>query len=259
MKGLLLALAGAAFLCAQAPVDRAWSILQSGAADKSPETRMKAVRALGLIQKNDKSRQMAEKALTDESPQVREAAAEALGKMGAKESADKLVEIIRNPKEDAQAVFAATAALSDLGDPRAYGVYYAVLTGERKTGESLISEQMKMLKDKRQMAQMAFEQGIGFVPFAGLGYSAFKQVTKDDVSPVRAAAAAKLANDPDPKTAEALEKSASDPKWLVRAAVVNAIAKRGDPALVKALVPLLDDKNDVVQYNSAAALIQLSK
>jgi len=45
----------------------------------------------------------------------------------------------------------------------------------------------------------------------------------------------------------------------VRAAVVNAIAKRGDPALVKALVPLLDDKNDVVQYNSAAAVIQLSK
>ena len=79
MKGLLLALAGVAFLCAQAPADRAWSILQSGAADKSPETRMKAVRALGLIQKNDKSRQMAEKALTDESPQVREAAAEALG------------------------------------------------------------------------------------------------------------------------------------------------------------------------------------
>ena len=82
MKGLLLALAGVAFLCAQAPADRAWSILQSGAADKSPETRMKAVRALGLIQKNDKSRQMAEKALTDESPQVRTAAAEALGKMG---------------------------------------------------------------------------------------------------------------------------------------------------------------------------------
>jgi hypothetical protein len=35
---------------------------------------------------------------------------------------------------------------------------------------------MKMLKDPKAMAQMGFEVGIGFVPFAGAGYGVFKAV-----------------------------------------------------------------------------------
>jgi len=61
-----------------------------------------------------------------------------------------------------------------------------------------------MLSDPRKMAQFGFEQGIGFVPFAGLGYGIFKKLTKDDSSPVRAAAAITLAKDPDPKSGDAL-------------------------------------------------------
>jgi len=86
----------------------------------------------------------------------------------------------------------------------------------------------------------------------------FKAVTKDDASPVRAAAATKLAGDPDPKSGEALAKSAADSKWLVRAAVVDAIARRGNPSLLKAIVPLLDDDNDAVKFSAAAAVIRLS-
>jgi HEAT repeat protein len=251
----LIALAAA--LSAQTPVDRSWSVLDSGTADKSTDTRVKAVRALGLITNNTKAQQMAEKALADPKPEVQAAAAESLGQMGAKSAAPKLVEAVK--AKDAEVVFAAANALYNLGDPRAYDFFYAVLTGERKSGQSLVESQMKMIKDPKALAKIGVEAGLGFIPFAGLGLGLLKTATKDDTSPVRAAAAQKLIRDSDPKTAEALMQTASDPKWLVRAAVVDSIAKRGDPALVKALWPLLDDSNETVKFTAAGAILRLTK
>ena len=57
---------------------------------------------------------------------------------------------------------------------------------------------------------MGFEEGIGFIPFAGIGYEVFKTMTRNDSSPVRAAAAKKLAHDPEPDAGEALVKAAGD-------------------------------------------------
>jgi HEAT repeat protein len=238
-------------------VDRAWSILESGLADKSADTREKAVHALGLIANNSKAQQLAENALSDAKPEVKASAAKALGHMGAKSAVPKLIEAVKT--NDTGVVLSAANALYVLGDPRAYEVYYAVLIGTRKSGETLIDSQMKMLKDPKAMAQMGFEQGIGFIPFAGVGLSVLKATTKDDTSPIRAAAAQKLVRDPDPKTSEALMQTASDKKWLVRAAVVDAIANRGDPALLKAVWPLLDDSNETVRFNAAATILRLTK
>ena len=257
MRGVLLIAAAAGLLPAQTPVDRSWSILESGANDKSVETRVKAVRALGLILNSAKAQQLAEKALSDPKPEVKSSAADALGQMGAKSAAAKLIEAVKS--DDTEVVLSAANALYALGDPRAYEVYYAVLIGARKSGETLIDSQIKMLKDPKAMAHMGFEQGIGFIPFAGVGLSVLKATTKDDTSPVRAAAALKLVRDPDPKTSEALMQTAADKKWLVRAAVVDAIAKRGDPALLRAVWPLLDDSNETVRFTAAAAILRLTK
>lgn len=241
----------------QGPVDKAWTSLTSGASDKSVAKREKAVHALGLIPDDDKARQMAETALSDEKPEVRAAGAEALGEMGAKVSIPKIEAAVRD--NEVEVVLAATNALNALGDARAYDVYYAILTGEKKSGESLVDSQMKMMKDPKALAGMGVEAGLGFVPFAGAGLSVYKMARKDDSSPVRAAAAQKLVRDPDPRAAEALSKTAADKKWLVRASVVDAIAKRGDPALLPAVIGALDDENDIVKYDSAAAVIRLSK
>jgi HEAT repeat protein len=100
---------------------------------------------------------------------------------------------------------------------------------------------------------------LGFIPFGSLGYSLLKTATKDDTSTVRAAAAQKLVRDPDPKSAEALTSTASDGKWLVRAAVINAMAQRGDAKMVKAISPRLDDDNDTVRFTAAAAILRLTK
>jgi HEAT repeat protein len=245
-----------ALVQAQAPTDKAWEILKRGAADESYEVRVQTFRALALLTGNQTAQNMAESALGDERPEVRSAAASALGQMGAKSSIPKLQQAVRDA--DVGVVLTATDALFRLGDPTAFHVYYAVLVGEKKSGEGLVESQMKMLKDPKAMAQMGFTVGMGFIPFAGAGYGVFKAVRKDDSSPVRAAAATKLAGDPDPKSGEALAKTASDPKWIVRAAVIDAIARRGDPSLLNAVIPLLDDENNMVKFSAAAAIVRLS-
>jgi HEAT repeat protein len=242
---------------AQSPVEKAWTSLSSGASEKSKGKREDAIRALGLIPNETRAQDMAEKALSDENYEVRAAAAEALGQMGSSKSIPKLEEAVKDM--DVAVVVASANALVALGDTKAYEVFYAILTGERKSGESLVESQMKMIKDPKALASMGFAAGLGFIPFAGAGYSVYKMARKDDASPVRAAAAQKLARDPDPKTNDALRITAADKKWLVRASVVDAIAKRGDPALLPAVIMAMDDENDNVRYVAAAAVIRLSK
>ena len=118
-----------------------------------------------------------------------------------------------------------------------------------------------MLNDPKKMARIGFEQAIGFVPFGGISYTAFKMIRKgkDSVSAVRAAAAKVLADDPDPKTAEALVNAAtSDKSWLVRDAALDAISHRGDPTFSSRIEPGLNDNKSIVRYTAAAAIIHLA-
>jgi HEAT repeat protein len=243
-------------LSAQSPVDKAWKTLTTAAQDKSYEKRGKAIQAMGLLSGEARAQAAAEAALKDENEDVRSAAAESLGAMRASGSIPKLKAALKDPA--AAVVFAAANSLLVMGDKDAFAVYFAVLTGQKKTGDALVESQVKMLKDTKALTKLGFQAGMSFVPFGGISYAVFKKTTADEVSPIRAAAAMKLVSDPDPKTAQALATTAKDEKWLVRAAVVTAIARRNDPALLSAVTPLLDDENDVVRFNAAAAVIHLS-
>jgi HEAT repeat protein len=240
---------------AQTPIERAWSILEQNAASPDQETRIAAVEALGLLVKDDRARRIAESKLTDTNVDVRAGAITALGQIGLPAAAPALTRALQD--KETEVVFAATNALLQMGDPTAYQVYYAVLTGQRKTGEPLLASQMDMLKDPDALARIGLEAGIGFIPFGGMGYKVVKSFRQDTVSPVRAAAAQKLANDPDPATGRALAAAASDEKWLVRASAITAIARRGDAALASAVVPRLDDENVTVRCIAAAAIVRL--
>jgi HEAT repeat protein len=131
------------------------------------------------------------------------------------------------------------------------------LTGERKTGNGMVADELKILKDPKKLAKIGIEQGIGFIPYAGIGLEAFETLRADDVSPIRAAAAKMLASDPDPKSGEALVKETSDKSWLVKTAALEAIAKRGDPQLLDGIVPAMMDDNTSVRCTAAAAVIRL--
>ena len=254
---LVLPMLFAAMANAQSALDRSWTILQAGVSDKNTENRTASVHLLGMLAGDSRASQLAIKALSDERPEVREAATAALGGINDPSSIPALKDIIQNDK-DAGVVLGAARALIAMNDPFGYGVFYAVLTGEKKSGAGLMEEQKKMLKDPKKLAQFGFEQGVGFVPFGGIGLTVVKSLTKDDVSPVRAAAAKVLAADPDPKSLAALEQATGDASWIVQVAAIAAIAQRHDMTTLSTLEMRLDDPKEAVRYTAAAAIICLN-
>ena len=254
--GILLVTSTVAVSSQTVPSNRAWLLLKAGASEKSHEKRSQSAGALGLLPGNVRARQMAELALQDTSSDVRVAAAHALGEMNAKQSAGALKHALED--SDAGVVLAAAAALLTLKDPAAYDVYYEILTGERKSKGSMLGEGMKTLHDPKKMALLGFEEGIGFLPFGGIGWGAFKFLSKDDVSPVRATAAAALTKDQEAEAGQALVAASSDSKWIVQVAALRALAIRGEAKYLDAAVTAMSAEKSQVQYIAAAAVIRLS-
>jgi HEAT repeat protein len=239
------------------PKEQAWSVLSQGLTNTNLDKRRKAVGELGLLIGDAKAQEAALTALQDQKPEVRAAAAQALGDMGDKSAKPQLVAALQDT--DVSVILTAAHSLVTLGDEVGYDVFYAVLTGQQKSGDTLLEQQKKILNDPKKLAGLGFQTGLGFVPFGSMGYSAFKLFTKDDASPVLAAAALTLAKDPDPKSGQALADAAlGQKKWLVRAAAFDAIAKRGDASLKGTAVLGLQDAQEEVQYSAAAAVIRLS-
>jgi len=239
-----------------AAVQKAWDILDAGAKEKSSAKRHNAIHALGLLTGDGKAVALAEDALKDPAPEVREAAATSLGLLHSTASIPKL-ELALNDKE-ISVVLAAAHSLWSLKDKQGYEVYYEILMGERKSTKGLIAGQEDMLRDHKKLAEFGLEQAVGFNPFTGIGWQVLLAVHKDDVSPVRAAAAAVLADDPDPHSAQALILSCADKSWIVRVAALDALARRGDRAFLDDIEPHMADEKDMVRYTAAAAMIRLS-
>src|SRR6202163_604034 len=238
--------------------ERAWLTLQDGVKENSAEKRAKAVNALGLLSANREAEGMAIEALGDEKYNVRSAAATALGIMHAVHAIPQLEKALDD--DEPAVVLAAANSLLLLKDNRAYDVYYDVLTGKARANKGFLKEQLKPFRDPKQVAALGFEEGIGFVPFAGIGYEVVKRVLKSasDTSLVRAAAAKKLAHDPNPDSAEALVDATEDKSWIVRAAALDAIAQRGDKSLLLKISGSLKDTRDDVRYMAAACIVHLS-
>jgi HEAT repeat protein len=254
---LLMLLAGQSVpLLEGNPLDHAWSLINQHCADKDGGKRAAAVHVLGAIKNNSKALNLAEKALSDPSQAVRAEAATSLGLMNASRAIPKLREALKDT--ELKVVLAAANALYMLKDPAAYEIYYALLTGERKSSVGLVQTQLNILRNKKKMEKMAFQTGIGFVPFGGMGWEAWQTITQDDSSPVKVAAAEKIATDPDPKSEKALIAASNDDKWRVRAAAADAIGKRGDPKMLNTVSNMLLDGNETVRLQAAAAVINLS-
>ena len=250
---------------AQGPADQAWDILQSAATNSSSTQRLAAMRVLQLLPGQAKAAQLAEQGLLDKDSAVRSSAALSLGTMKSKGSIPKLITAVHAEK-DGDVVMAYAKALTELGNERGYEVYYAIVTGTRKSGQGLVGgeeqELNNVLKNPKQMEAMAFEQGIGFVPFGGIGfqaYNAFRSAQEKEPI-VQAAAIRILATDPDPRTGKALVAAATGSKSsLVRAAAYDSLARRADKTLLAEILPGLSDEKPEVKVTAAAAVIRLSE
>ena len=241
----------------ESPLHQAWDILQNAVMSKRTQERADGVRALGLISDNARARKTAEDLLQDARPEVRAAAATALGQMHATESIPKLQQALDDKR--VPVVMAAANALRELKDKdSAYLVYYDLLTGERKSGDGLVAQQMQTLKNPKELAEIGVSEGVGFIPFAGIGWDAWRTIHKKDPNPVRAVAASLLAHDPDPATGRARLKATNDKNWIVRAASIEALAQRGDPSVLPKIELKFKDRHPKVRYTAAAAVIRLT-
>jgi len=253
----------ASVMPAQTPRDRAWAILEAGAGNNSVDQRVATMSALQLIPRDDKALKLAENGLQDKNHEVRSAAALTLGAMGAKSAIPQLKDVIANDK-DGTVVIAAAKALIQLGDESGYDVYYAVITGQQKSGAGLVADQKKQLSDMmahpQQMEKMAFETGIGFLPFGGIGLAGIQsvQASKSKGPILKAASIRALATDQDPRTEKAIVAAISDESPLVRAAAYDALARRGHAAVLPSLTAGLDDQKVEVKLTAAAAVVYLS-
>jgi HEAT repeat protein len=253
---LLLTLTFAASLAAaDTSAGKAWQVIKDGLADKDATHRAQAVQALGLIPGNQQAESLAAETLKDPEPRVRSAAAAALGQMKARSAAPALKNALQD--KSGEVVFAAADALVQFGDPAGFEVDYEILMRQRKGGGGLLDDEKEMLHNPRELEKMGFEEGIGFIPFGSMALTGFRTVTKDSTTPVRAKAARALAEDPDPKSAQALVDSLDDEKWLVRTAAAAGIAERNDRSLLPKVAPSMDDKSEIVRYTAAAAVLHL--
>ena len=249
---------------AQSPGEQAWEILKTGSSSTKAETRADTARAMALVTKNAQVVDLLEQALLDKDAGVRAAAATSLGSLKSKRSAAKLIEIGKKDT-DGDVVMAIAKALTEMGEEKGYVVFYAIVTGERKSGQSLVGSEEKMmmdtLKDPKAVANVAFQQGMGFVPFGGVALGAFQAVRANGKNQalVKAAAVKTLAQDPDPRSTKAIVSATTDKEWIVRAAAFDALARRGDSAVVPDILSGLSDKEEVVKLTAAATINHLAK
>src|SRR5205814_5536175 len=111
-------------------------------------------------------------ALHDYNPDVRTAAATTLGQLHAASAIPDLRQALSD--KEISVVLAASQALYLLRDKSAYGVYYAILMGDKKASDGLIQAQLDRLKDPKNVALLGFQEGMGLVPYGGIGVEAYR-------------------------------------------------------------------------------------
>ena len=237
------------------PDEQAWTLLNAGAQSDSADTRRITIGVLGVIVKNRRAARRAEEALSDDKAEVRIAAATALGQIESSASVPKLLSALED-KEPA-VVLAAAQSLIRLKSDRGYEVYYEILTGKRSGGKGAVSKELETLKNPKKLAELGFEEGVGFVPFGGMGLETLRVLRGGSNFAVRAAAAKVLSRDPQPEAETALTDAVSDKSWQVRVAAIDALAERGDPRLLAPIETAMKDDKDEVKYSAAAAVLRL--
>jgi hypothetical protein len=116
----------------------------------------------------------------------------------------------------------------------------------------------RTLTSPKALAVVGLREGAGALlgPFS-FGVNSVEDLVREGPATGRVLAATLLARDPDWRSLSAIEVAIGDKNDFVRAAAAQALAERGQRSAVATIAPLLDDKNPLVSYTAAAAVIRL--
>ncbi|MGD0500510.1 MAG: HEAT repeat domain-containing protein [Bryobacteraceae bacterium] len=237
-------------------------ILQRALDAKNPETRTQAVAALSLASGSGPLFDQLERMLQDKDALVRQAVVTSLADVKSERATAALKKALEDPVPEVS--FAAAKALWSRHDPVGRDALLAILSKESKNSSNFFSKQkreaLRMMHTPRTTLLFAAEQGIGFVPWPGVGegVASMQGILASSGVPGRASAALLLGADRDPATIDALRDALTDKDASVRAAAVHSISLRNDPALKKELEPLLQDDKESVRLRAAAGYLRLS-
>ena len=241
---------------------RANLILGMGLGDKNPDIRKQAVAALGLIGPREPYISQIGNALSDKDVYVRLAAVASLVDLKDKGTADTLDKALHDDAPEVS--FAAARALLGMNDARGRKAMLAILHRDAKTESGFLTAQkrdtLRMFHTPKTLMLFAIKQGVGFAPVPGLGegVSSLQEILSDSGVTGRATTALLLASDRSPEVLDGLRDAIQDKDASVRAAVVHAIALRGDRTLLPVLLPLFDDPKESVRLRAAAGYLRLA-
>jgi len=237
-------------------------ILQRALDAKNPETRARAVAALSLTSGSGPLFDQLVRMLQDKDVGVREAVVASLGDVKSEPATAALKKALEDTVPEVS--FAAAKALWARHDPAGRDALLSILEKESENSSNFFSSQkrqaLRMMHTPRTALMFAAEQGIGFVPFPGVGegFASMQGIVGSSGVPGRASAALLLGADQDPATVEGLRDALTDKDPAVRAAAVHSISLRNDPSLKNELEPLLEDGKEAVRLRAAAGYLRLS-
>ncbi len=257
---LLLWLVPSVF-CATEAENSAWGVLNHALSESNPAKRVQAITALGSIGAAPHVLDLLEASLNDKDATVRQSAAAVLGEAQARPAIPLLKKALDD--ESAEVSFTAARSLWEMGDQSGREILWAVLAGDQKTGPGMIEGGIRDAKSKLHspsaLAKIGIDQAAGFLGPFSIGVWFAEDLMKDKGAPARALSAKLLASDPDPSSADQLERALEDKNSAVRAAAARAVGQRPNPEKIAQLEPLLTDGNDGVRDMAAAAIIRLSQ
>ena len=243
-----------------AKLDEAWKILAQGTAENNANKRKLALSAMVIAGTNPRAVTMVVALLKDREVDVRQMAAGVLGEMNARAAIPELAAALDD--EAPEVSFTAARSLWNLGDRRGKDVLLAVLSSERGASAGLLKgtvrDARKRLRDPAGLAMLGVREGAGmFLGPAAMGIMVFEELRKDGSASARTLSAETLGKTTDPAILTILEEALDDKNWLVRAAVVKALAMRGSRSSIPKVETMLADKQEAVRYIAAASLIRL--
>jgi HEAT repeat protein len=245
------------------PTARAWQIIDEAIANKDPDKRQLIVEAGSLGGSYPKVFEFLAKASEDKKEEVRLAACHTLSSLKDPASIPTLKKLIKDPVPEV--VFCSALGLYHLGDPLGEKALLEIIEGEKKGESGFFSanerEALATFNSKGRFFSTLFHLGIRFAPVPGLamGFSSMEALMSEKGAKGKVMIALAFAKGDDPATLQALVAALKDKDPAVRAAAVHSLALRNDPSVRGDLIPLMDDKKEMVSYRAAVAYLRLNK